>query len=230
MVGKGAPACRPLEVAELPLLGGIRGAWMDDERFVLADLYQSRLLVYSGSEGLQRVVNGWENEDLGVALQPNRPGRALREVAAWPALARQREWYGSLSDLATTGSRGGSAFALEITPAASFVRELVADGRRLESFPELPAPLPALPRDDFAEFYAVLEASSYPAGLYGDEDSLYVLMRDATGDAVVWDLHRIDPALDAIVGQAPPADERTPREPASGPQVLGARGIEQRAS
>ncbi len=266
---------------------------MDDERFVLADLYQSRLLVYSGSEGLQRVVNGWENEDLelhfvspadiqpwedgyvlaevftdqdrllelnadlrpvrvfwesdversngewegddvhdidqlaalrdtlyvqahrmaagqygereyaefGVALQPNRPGRALREVAAWPALARQREWYGSLSDLATTGGRGGSAFALEITPAASFVQELVADGRRLESFPELPAPLPALPRDDFAEFYAVLEASSYPAGLYGDEDSLYVLMRDATGDAVVWDLHRIDPERDAVVGK-----------------------------
>jgi len=33
-VGTPEPACRPLEVAEFPLLGGIRGTWMDDERFV----------------------------------------------------------------------------------------------------------------------------------------------------------------------------------------------------
>ena len=63
-VGTPEPACRPLEVAEFPLLGGIRGTWMDDERFVLADLHQSRLLVYSTSEGLVRIVNGWESEDL----------------------------------------------------------------------------------------------------------------------------------------------------------------------
>ena len=55
---------------------------MDDERFVLADLYQSRLLVYSGSEELQRVVNGWENEDLELHfvspadIQPWEDGRA----------------------------------------------------------------------------------------------------------------------------------------------------------
>lgn len=64
LVGKPEPPCRPLEVTELPLLGGICGTWMDDERFVLADLHQSRLLVYSVSEGLVRIVNGWESDDL----------------------------------------------------------------------------------------------------------------------------------------------------------------------
>ena len=65
LVGGGvAPVCRPLEVAEFPLLGGIRGAWMDEERFVLADLHQDRLMVYSTSKGLVRIVNGWEGADL----------------------------------------------------------------------------------------------------------------------------------------------------------------------
>ena len=66
LVGKPEPACRPLEVTEFPLLGGIRGTWMDDERFVLADMHQSRLLVYSTSEGPLRIVNGWESEDLAL--------------------------------------------------------------------------------------------------------------------------------------------------------------------
>ncbi len=296
LVGKPEPACRPLEVSEFPLLGGIRGAWMDDERFVLADLHQSRLLVYSTSEGLTRIVNGWENEDLelnfvspadiqpwedgylladgfadqdrllgldadlrpvrvlwesdiekgkgkwrgeevfaisrlvalrdrlyvqasrlsngehsereyaefGAALQPNRPGGALRELAAWPGFEGERYWYGSLHDLATTDGRGASVFALRFSPAGPFVQELVADGRRLEAFPDLPAPMPALPRggpEGRDAFYAALEASSYPAGLFADEDSLYVLMRDATGGEPVWDLHRIDPQRDEVIGK-----------------------------
>ena len=43
--GEPEPACRPLEVSELPMLGRINGTWMDEEQFVLVD-YQSRLLVY----------------------------------------------------------------------------------------------------------------------------------------------------------------------------------------
>ena len=64
--------------------------------------------------------------------------------------------------------------------------------------------MPALPRggpEGRDAFYAALETSSYPAGLYADRDSLYVLIRDATGDAVVWDLHRIDPRRDEVVGK-----------------------------
>ncbi len=290
------PACRPLEVTEFPLLGGIWGTWMDDERFVLADLHQSRLLVYSTSEGLVRIVNGWESEDLelnfvspadiqpwedgylladgstdrdrllgldvdlrpvrvlwesdiekgtgkwrgeevfaisrmaalrdrlyvqasrlsdgehsereyaefGAARQPNRPGGALRELAAWPGFEGERYWYGSLHDLATTRGRGAAVFALRFSPAGPFVQELVADGRRLEAFPDLPAPMPPLPRDGPEgrdAFYAALETSSYPAGLFADEDSLYVLMRDATGGEPVWDLHRINPQRDEMVGK-----------------------------
>ncbi|MCY3969647.1 MAG: hypothetical protein OXG74_06925 [Acidobacteria bacterium] len=288
------PACRPLEVAEFPLLGGIRGTWMDDERFVLADLHQSRLLVYGTSEGLVRIVNGWESEDLelnfvsptniqpwedgyvladgyadrdrllglGADLRPlrvlwesdiekgrgkwkgeevfvlswmvalrdrlyvqasrltdgelsereyaefgaarllNGPGGALRELAAWPGFEGEREWHGSFHDLAATGGRAASAFALRFSPAGPFVQELVGEGRRLEAFPDLPAPMPVLPRDGPEgrdAFYAALEASSYPAGLYADEDSLYVLMRNATSGEPVWDLHRIDPRRDEVV-------------------------------
>ena len=288
------PACRPLEVTEFPMLGGIRGAWMDKERFVLADLHQSRLLVYSTSERLVRIVNGWESEDLelnfvspadiepwgegfvladgfadqdrlleldanlrpvrvlwesdvekgkdewkgeevfairklaalrdrlyvqasrlgnaehsereyaefGVALRPDRPEGALGELAAWPGFAGERDWYGSMHDLAVTGGRAASAFTLRFSPAAPFVQELVGAGRRLEAFPRLQTPLPTLPRDGPEgrdAFYAALEASSYPAGLFADEDSLYVLMRDAMGGEPVWDLHRIDPKRDAVV-------------------------------
>ncbi len=290
------PACRPLEVAEFPLLGGIRGTWMDDERFVLADLHQSRLLVYSTSEGLVRIVNGWESDDLELnfvspmdiqpwgdgfvladsfrdaerlfeldaALRPVRllwegdarrteegwvgekivnlgelvalddrlylraerfsgPREANREYAefgldhrsdpleralgerrSWPGFAGGRDSPGMpLRHLAASGRRSATVFALRYSPAV-FLQELVGEGRSLKAFPELPTALPTLPQasqDRMAEFYAALEASSYPAGLYGDEDSLYVLMRDATGGEPGWDLHRIDPQRDEVIGR-----------------------------
>ena len=290
------PACRLLDATEFPLLGGIRGTWMDDERFVLADLHQSRLLVYSTSEGLERIVDGWESEDLelnfvspteiqpwengyvladgmtaqdrllaldadlrpirvlwesdvekgkdkwsgedifaisrlvglrdrlyvqasrltdgehsereyaefGAARQRNGRGEVVRELAAWPGFEGERYWYGSLHDLATTTGRGSAVFALRFSPVGPFVQELVGEGRRLEAFPDLPAPMPVLPRDGPEgrdAFYAALEASSYPAGLFADEDSLYVLVRNATGGEPVWDLHRVDPELDEVIGK-----------------------------
>ncbi len=53
-------AWRPLETAELPVLGLLRGAWMDDEQ---SDPPQARLLVYDLAEGLVRIVNGRESAD-----------------------------------------------------------------------------------------------------------------------------------------------------------------------
>lgn len=299
-VGTPEPACRPLETAELPKLGLIRGTWMDEERFVLVDPHQSRLLVYRVAEGLVRIVNGHDSEDLALNfvspmdiqpwgqgfvlavgfgnadrllelnanLQPirvlresdveekttgvwsgndvlaitqlaalrdrlfvqgsrlddarhsellqweeefvefradPRPGApfALREVAAWPGFPGELGWFGSASDLAATGDRAGSTFALRFAPSDPFIQELVGEGRRLDAFPDPPAPFPESLRAAGGGWtgWGPLEAGSYPAGLYADRDSLYVLMRDATGDGVVWDLHRIDPEQDAIVGK-----------------------------
>lgn len=291
------PACRPLGVAELPLLGGIRGTWIDDERFVLADQLQSRLLVYDTSEGLERVVVGWESEDPNLsfqapmAIQPWGNGFVLADFALpmperllqldrrfrpvsvlWTSDIRRGEdgwegdevfnvfelaalgdrlylqaarhsgngssepvyaefgtvargqgrgdvlgqrvvWPGSFEErvfhsypvrrLATAGGRDASVFALRYgeTP---FVQELVPDVRPLQAFPELPATVVTLPEStgpaDTA-YDSALAAASYPAGLYGDQAGLYVLVRDATGDAILWDLHRIDPERDDLVGK-----------------------------
>ncbi len=147
----------------------------------------------------------WEEEFVafGADSRPGAPRGGLREVAAWPGFAGELGWYGSASDLAATGDRAGSIFALRFAPDGPFIQELVGRGRRLEAFPGLPVPLPELLRVGGGGWagWGPLEASSYPAGLYADRDHLYVLMRDTTGDAVVWDLYRIDPEQDAVVGK-----------------------------
>ena len=300
-VGTPEPACRPLETAGLPMLGLIRGTWMDEEHFVLVDPNQSRLVVHRVAEGLVRIVNGrdsvdpvlnfrfpmdiqpwgrgyvltarhgeqerlleldrnlrpvrvlWETDrervtggwsgdevfaitqlaawrdrlfveairlddprfsealqqerefaEFGLASRPGAPPGALREIAAWPGFRGELGWVGTASELVATDDRAGSVFALRFAPDDPFIQELVGEGRRLDAFPDLPAPFPESLRAAGGGWtgWGPLEAGSYPAGLYADQDSLYVLMRDATGDAVVWDLHRIDPGRDVVVGKA----------------------------
>lgn len=303
-VGTPEPACRPLEVAELPKLGLIRGTWMDEEQFVLVDSPRSRLLVYRVDEGFVRIVDGRESADpalhfgeprdvqpwgrryvlavrygdqerllegdqerlleLDRNLRPlrmlwetdrervpggwsgeqvwaitqlavlrdslyvkavrldvprlseyfqherefaefglaSRPG-ALSELAAWPGFPGELGWVGTTSELVSVGSQTDSAFALRFAPDDPFIQELTGEGRRLDAFPDLPAPFPESLRAAGGGWtgWGPLEAGSYPAGLFADRDSLYVLVRDATGDLVVWDLHRIDPGQDAMVGK-----------------------------
>ena len=296
-VGKLEPACRPFEVAELPLLGGIRGTWMDDERFVLADQLQSRLLVYRASDGLVRVVpgraiedpglsfqapmavqrwgngfvladfalraperlieldrrlrpasilwtsdtrrgeNGWEGDEVfnvfelaalddrlylqaarhsgqgssepvyaefGADARGPMRGKALVERAVWPGQSDERAFQRyPVRHLAATGGRNASVFALRYGEAP-FVQELAREVRPLRAFPELPATVVMLPESagpaDTA-YESALAAASYPAGLYGDEFGLYVLVRDATGDSIVWNLNHIDPERDELVGR-----------------------------
>ena len=301
-VGTPEPVCRPLEVAELPKLGLMRGTWMDEEQFVLVDSPRSRLLVYRVDEGLVRIVDGresadpalhfgeprdvqpwgrryvlavrygdqerllegdqerlleldrnlrpvrmlwetdrervpggWSGEEVWAITQlavlrdslyvkavrldvprlseyfqherefaefglASRPG-ALSELAAWPGFPGELGWIGTASELVATDDRAGSTYALRFAPDDPFIQELVGEGRRLDAFPDLPTPFPESLRAAGGGWtgWGPLEAGSYPAGLYADRDSLYVLMRDATGAAVVWDLHRIDPEQDAIV-------------------------------
>ena len=182
-----------------------RGKWKGKEVFALSWMVALRDRLYVQAS---RLTEGNQSEreyaEFGAAPQPNGPGGAFAELAAWPGFEGERYWYGSLHDLATTGGRTGAVFALRFSPAEPFVQELAGDGRRLEAFPDLPAPMPVLPREGPEgrdAFYAALEVSSYPAGLFADEDSLYVLMRDATGGEPVWDLHRIDPQRDEVIGK-----------------------------
>ncbi len=138
-----------------------------------------------------------------VDSRPGASPASLREVAAWPGFAGELGWVGSASDLVATGDRAGSAFALRFAPDDPFIQELVGEGRRLEAFPDLPEPFPESLRAAGGGWagWGPLEASSYPAGLYADRESLHVLMRDATGDGVAWDLHRIDPERDAVMSK-----------------------------
>lgn len=224
LVGKPEPPCRPLEVTEFPLLGGMRGTWMDDERFVLADLHQSRLLVYSVSEGLDEVATLGDHlylkagrlSDSRITLQPlyaefgpdhrpDQPPGAVRKRATWLAPASaEMYWNTPGRRLAATGGSDPSVFALRFSESP-FVQQLAPGDRRLESFPELPAALPTLPigvgYEGLTAFYSALEAGSYPAGLYADQDSLYILMRNRSGDDTVWDLYRLDPQNDEIVSK-----------------------------
>lgn len=292
--------CRPLEVTEFPLFGFMWGAWMDDERFVLTDHNQSRLLVYDTSKGRVRIVNGWESPspdlnfsfstdiqpwrggfviadaglrgpyrllEMDASLRPVRvlwesdvervddrwvgaestnirdlltlgdrlylvadryedsgqaerlyaefgpvrhPGRRsgdLGEQAAWSSFGGRDSYQRHpplLHQLAATTGRDASVFAL-VYSESPFIQKLRPAERRLAAFPALPAPLPELPPfrgpQEAPAFYSVLEASSYPAGLYADEDSLYILMRNMTGDEPVWDLYRLDPQNDEIVSK-----------------------------
>lgn len=51
--------CVRLDEDELPRIGLVRGAWLDNTRFALADFQRSRLLVYSTDGGFQRSVIGF---------------------------------------------------------------------------------------------------------------------------------------------------------------------------
>ncbi len=185
------------------------GEWSGNEVHAIQQLATLRDRLYVEGTRLEDARHSelmqWEEEFVAFEAdsRPGAPSGALREVAAWPGLAGELAWYGSASDLATTGGRVGSTFALRFGPDGPFVQEFIDKGRRLEAFPDLPVPLAEFLRAGGGGWvgWAAQEASSYPAGLYGDEDSLYVLMRDATGDAVAWDLHRIDPELDTVVGK-----------------------------
>lgn len=297
--GEPESVCRPLEVAEFPLVGGIRGAWKDEERFVLTDHHLSRLLVYDTSKGRVRIVNGWKssNPDLnflapmdiqpwkggfviadagsrgrfrlleldanllpvgvlwesdvervddrwvgkevtnissmstlgdrlylaagrfedaeeavplyaefGSAWRSGRSSREFGEQAAWSSFCGDEGFcrHGLVDRLTATTGNDASVFVLEYGESP-FIRQLTAAERRLAIFPALPVPLPELPPvrgfQDAPDFYSVLEVSSYPAGLYADEDSLYVLMRNRTGEETGWDLYRLDPQDDEVVSK-----------------------------
>ena len=195
---------RPLRVLWESDVEQSDGAWSGEEVNAITQLagLSGRLYVEASRQDDEGNPER-EFAQFGAEPRPSGPAGALRETAAWPGFAGELGWYGSASDLAATGGRTGSMFALRFAPDGPFVQELIGKGRRLEAFPDLPVPLAEFLRAGGVGWvgWAAQEASSYPAGLYGDEDSLYVLIRDATGDAVVWDLHRIDPELDAVVGK-----------------------------
>ncbi len=284
-----AANCSVLPTAELPRLGGLRGAWSSDERFVLIDLKRPRLLVYGTDEGFERSIlevvtspntahdlepwrdgfllaeatmefrrlryldrdlqSGsvrWQAGTEGAAagspeavrpwgitsiheiavlddrvfLEGRKYDRAVivelaldeqsrqatgREVAEWPAVPGEEIYWEMIParTLAVTSGEAAAAFALRFGPAVH-VQQLSGRSRKLEAFPDLEAPLPVfrpIRWQDLQEYYATLEGASYPASLYGEGESLFVLMKGMEGDEPVWDLHRVDPLADTIVSR-----------------------------
>ena len=76
---------------------------------------------------------------------------------------------------------------------------------RLQAFPDTATSLPALPPlrgwHDAEAVYAVAEASTWPVGLYRDQELLYLLVREQARGEVAWSLYVIDPKEDALVGR-----------------------------
>ncbi len=285
-----AADCTLLPTAELPRLGGLRGAWLSDERFVLVDFKRPRLLVYGTDEGFERSVLGvvtspdvaedlkpWRNglllaestrevrrlhyldsdlravsvpwqvatkgEAVGtsevarpsgvtsvfqivvlddrVFLQGRKtdsavivelatsaePGHvaSLHEVAGWAAVPGEARYWTmpSVRTLAVTSGEAAAAFALRFGRTVH-VQQLSGRSRQLVAFPDVEDPLPVFPPggwENLQEYHTVLEAASYPAGVYGIGESLFVLMKSMVNDEPVWDLHRIDPVADTVVGR-----------------------------
>lgn len=280
--------CFRLTTPELPRLGGVRGAWLTDERFVLVDSKRSRLIVYSVDGGFERSVRDLvAGPDVAADIEPwgdgfvlaesefhvqrlrhlsaellsvgllwqshressralrtgqssdvvdlfevvavsdrlyflgRRPGGVVVELvpeadsssesglridAVWPAHpAELRFWrMPGLRVLARTSGPAAAAFALRFGDSV-YIQQISGRERRLSAFPDMEGPLPQFPPagwENLQAYYTILEASSYPAGLYAQTDSLYANMRTSAHDGeAVWDLYRIDPVADALIGR-----------------------------
>ena len=97
----------------------------------------------------------------------------------------------------------GAPYVLRFGEPSAIVN--VRTRQRLKSFPPGFERLPTLPQatgpDSEAPRAQVLEKSTMPVALYGYGAYLYVLTRRPDGDGkTVWQLHRIDPARDALTG------------------------------
>lgn len=281
--------CSTIVTRELPRLGGLRGTWIDEEAFVLADLKRARLLVFDVHAGFERTILGsglgaltfqepvdvtpwdeglvladstlyvhrllalsataepeerlWQVEwrgpqrsghiepqwrfsllselvslkdrlyllaqregELIVQLAPAAGGSGFRQVQEWPALPDESIYWNmpGVRILAATEGAGGSVYALRFQDGA-FVQELAPRSRRLDAFARPMEALPVLPQGGLQvvdQYTTVLEAGSYPAGLYASGDHLFLLTKTAEKTGPVWDLHRIDPRSDRTLGKS----------------------------
>lgn len=287
--------CVRFAADELPRLGFIRGAWLDDTRFVLADFKRSRLLVYSTEGGFDRTVLGLGTSTTSSFSEPidverwgegvlvadstfdrqslvaldrdlktstvltssdsSEHSETARHETHWragtlqelsvlgdsvylrgsfgpegvvvemakdrttgsspPHVVLREEWPLSLEEavlhqvpirkLAVTGGPTAAAFMLRYGDDGGFIQRLGPGPttRRLSAFAGTKT-LPALPanhgRGSHEAYYALVEASSYFAGLYAEADSLYILAKTVTDDGLLWNLHQIDPDRDSVVG------------------------------
>ncbi len=164
-------------------------AVLDDRVFLEGRKYDRAVIVELAFDGGSRHATG-------------------REVAEWAAVPGEEIYWQMMpaQTLAVTSGKAAAAFALRFGPAVH-VQQLSGRSRKLEAFPDLEAPLPVFrpilwqDQQEYQEYYATLEAASYPASLYGEGESLFVLMKGMEGDEPVWDLHRVDPLADTIVSR-----------------------------
>src|SRR5664280_1149815 len=99
----------------------------------------------------------------------------------------------------------GEVFAL-VFEGGPHLERVFPGTRRLRSFPQGFADVPVIPRrgsNPQLECARRFEAASMAAGLYGQDDRLYLLTRRPAGGATAWSLHRIDPGRDTLEATIP---------------------------
>jgi hypothetical protein len=99
----------------------------------------------------------------------------------------------------------GEVFAL-VFEGGPHLERVFPGTRRLRSFPPGFAEVPVIPRrasNPPLERARRFEAASMAAGLFGQDNRLYLLTRRPAGGATVWSLHRIDPIRDTIEATIP---------------------------
>lgn len=99
----------------------------------------------------------------------------------------------------------GQPFFLEVGAVPRIVKpdgrvlrivRVTSAGRQTLSPPEFPA---RFSMDTTAALFKELERTPYPAGIYGSNGFLYVLMRTPTAEGTLWTLLKIDPRTEDVV-------------------------------
>lgn len=140
----------------------------------------------------------WEAGILRVRLEPLELIEVIEEVSF---TSKGGTLYTSLTSM--VANAGGEPYMLRLDEP-SYIQN-IRSRKRLKAFPKGFETLPSLPRNEGPDSTVprarVIEASSMPFALYGRGAFLYLLTRQVKPvGKTIWQLHRIDPRKDQLLG------------------------------